>query len=140
MSPSVLKGLLVGLVLGIVGTLLVAHFTGPSQSVPEKLEEALHCDDGAVDQTAAIAHHTAGYSLWAATHANRLMGVGCDAGPATIYMRFSPYRSTLAHALATMRGYGRVCVVDPGFFGGRSLGGDLLNELCDEVGGEVRSL
>jgi hypothetical protein len=138
--PSALKALLAGLVLGIAGTLLVVHFTGPSQSVPEKLEEALQCEDGPVDQTAAIAHHTAGYSAWAATHAMRLMGIGCDAGPATIYMRFSPYRSTLAHALATMRGYGPVCVVDSGLFGGRSLGGGLLNDLCDEVGGEVRRL
>jgi hypothetical protein len=138
--PSVLKGLVAGLVLGIVGTVLVVHFTGPSKSVPEKLEEALHCHDGAVDQTAAIAHHTSGYSLWAATHAVRLMGVGCNTGPATIYMRFSPYRSDLDHALATMRGYGPVCVVDPGFFGGRSLGGGLLADLCDDVGGEIRRL
>ena len=66
--------------------------------------------------------------------------IGCDAGPATIYMRFSPYRSTLEDALATMRGYGRVCIVDSGLFEGHSLGGGLLDELCDEVGGEVRSL
>jgi hypothetical protein len=137
---QVLKGLLAGLALGIAGTLLVVHFSGPSKSVPEKLEEALHCDDGPVDQTAAIAHRVAGYSVWAATHAERLMGVGCDAGPATIYLRFSPYRSTLDDALATMRGYGPVCVVDSGLFEGRALGGGLLDELCDEVGGEVKRL
>lgn len=140
MSPSLLKGLLAGLLLGIVGTLLVPHFTGPSKSVPEKLEDALQCDDGPVDQTAAIAHRVSGYSVWATTHAERLMGIGCDAGPATIYMRFGLYRSTVDDALASMRGYGSVCVVDSGLFGGRSLGGGLLNELCDEVGGEVRSL
>ncbi len=137
---SILKGLGVGLLLGIAGTLLVVHVTDPEKSVPERLEEALHCEDGPADSTAAVAHHTAGYSIWAATHAERLLGIGCDAGPATIYMRFSPYRSTLEHAMATMRGYGRVCVVDSGLFGGRSLGGDLLKELCDEVGGEIRDL
>ena len=137
---STLKGLGVGLILGIAATLLVVHISGPEKNVPERLEEALHCDDGPVDQTAAIAHHTAGYSVWAATHADRLLGVGCDAGPATIYMRFSPYRSTLEHALATMRRYGPVCVVEPGLFGGRQLGGNLLDELCDEVAGEVRDL
>ena len=138
--PSVLKGLFAGLALGIAGTLLVVHLTGPSKSVPEKLEEALHCDDGPVDQTAAIAHRVAGYSLWAVMHADRLVGVGCDAGPGTIYMRFSPYRSTLDDALATMRGFGPVCVVDSGLFEGRALEGNLLDELCDEVGGEVRRL
>jgi len=138
--PFPVRGLLAGLAIGIAGTLLVTHLTGPSKSVPEQLESALHCDDGAADQTAAIAHHTGGYSLWAATHAERLLGIGCDAGPATIYMRYSPYRSMLDHALATMRGYGPVCVVEPGLFGGRALGPKLLGELCDDVGGEVRVL
>ncbi len=39
-----------------------------------------------------------------------------------------------------MRGFGPVCVVRNGFFGGRSLGGGLLPRLCETVGGRVRVL
>jgi hypothetical protein len=118
---------------------LGSHVTA-GMSVPERLEEELRCDGGPIDQTAAIAHHTAGYSVWATTHAVRLLGVGCGAGPATIYMRFSPHRATVDRALATMRGYGPVCVVEHGLFGGRQLGAGTFDELCEEVGGDVRDL
>jgi hypothetical protein len=65
------------------------------------VEEALHCDDGWVYQDAATAHHTAGYSRWAATHAHPIYGIGCDTGPATIYLQFRPYVDRyLDHALA----------------------------------------
>jgi hypothetical protein len=130
--------LAIGLVLGIAGTLLVSHVSGQGENVAEQLEAALRCDDGPINQTAAIAHHTAGYSLWASTHAERLYGIGCDAGPATILLEFSPYGSDLEHALATMRGFGAVCVVHHGVFEGRSLGSQLLRELCSDVGGQIR--
>jgi hypothetical protein len=55
-------------------------------------------------------------------------------------MRFSPHRATVDRALATMRGYGPVCVVEHGLFGGRQLGAGTFDELCDEVGGDVRDL
>jgi hypothetical protein len=132
-----LKGLAAGLALGVVGTLLVAHFTA-DENIADRLEDALHCDDGWVYQTAATAHHTAGYSMWAATHGSPMYGIGCNTGPATIYLQFSPYRRQVAHALATMEGYGPVCVVDHGFFEGRSLGPVRLQDLCAEVGGEIR--
>lgn len=133
-----LKPLIAGVLIGVVGTLLVAHFAGGSdKSIPERLEEALHCDDGVADLPAAIAHHTAGFSEWAVTHANRISGIGCDAGPATVYMQYSPYGSDTNHALATLDGYGPVCVVDHGFFDGRSLNQGQLPELCDSVGGKI---
>jgi hypothetical protein len=115
------------------------HFTAEAnKSTPERLEEALHCDDGPIDQTAATAHHTSRYSVWAATHAVRLYGIGCDAGPATIFLEFSPYKSDLEHALATMRGFGAVCVVNYGLFHGRHLSPIKLEDLCEEVDGEIR--
>jgi hypothetical protein len=137
----VLKPLVAGVLIGVSGTLLVAQLAESSEKeVPERLEEALHCSDGPVSLPAAIAHHTGRYSEWAVTHAIRIVGIGCDTGPATIFMQFSPYRSELAHALATIRGFGTVCVVDHGVFDGKSLNGRTeLEELCSAVDGEMRS-
>jgi hypothetical protein len=135
-----LKPLIAGVILGVIGTLLVGYISArEGRSVPDALEEALHCSDGPVDLPASIAQRTGGYSSWAATHAERIFGIGCDAGPATIYLQFSPYRSELAHALASIRGFGPVCVVDHGVFDGKSLNGKgELEELCSEVNGELR--
>ena len=133
-----LRFLIAGVLIGAAGTLLVVHFAGGSdKSIPERLEEALHCDDGVADLPAAIAHHTAGFSEWAVMHADRISGIGCDAGPATVYMRYSPYGLDTKHALATLDGYGPVCVVDHGFFEGRSLNQGQLLELCESVGGKI---
>jgi len=133
------SNLVAGLILGVAGTLLVMHFTAEAtKGTPERLEEALHCDDGPIDQTAATASRAGRYSVWAATHAVRLYGVGCDAGPATILLEFSPWKSDLDHAIATMRGFGPVCVVNHGFFDGRLLKPIQLEDLCAEVGGEIR--
>lgn len=52
-------------------------------------------------------------------------------------MQYSPYGSDTKHALATLDGHGPVCVVDHGFFGGRSLNRGQLPELCDSVGGKI---
>jgi hypothetical protein len=128
-------GLLVGAAVALAVVLLIDR---ADRGVPERLEAALHCDDGPSEQTAAIASRAGRYSTWAATHASRLYGIGCDAGPATIYIQFSPYRSTLERALATMRGFGPLCVVDHGFFDGRLLSPIKLRDLCDEVDGEIR--
>jgi hypothetical protein len=133
--------LVVGLMLGVAGTLLIVHFTAEAnESTSERLEEALHCDDGPINQTAATASRTGRYSVWAATHAVGLYGIGCDAGAATILLEFSPYKSDLEHALATMRGFGPVCVVNYGFFDGRLLKPIQLEDICAEVGGEIRVL
>ena len=139
---SRLKALLAGLLLGVATTLLVVHFTDDDkdQNTAERLEAALHCDDGPSNQTAAGASRIGRYSKWAATNAIRLYGVGCDAGPATIVLEFSPYvyRSSVERALKTMRGFGPVCVVGDSFFDGRLLKPLSLRDLCSEVGGEVR--
>lgn len=134
-----LKPFALGLLLGVVGTLLVFYATSlGGKSVPEELESALHCSDGASDLPASIARHTAGYSEWAATHASRIYGIGCDAGPATVFLQFSPYRHEVEHALASIRGFGAVCVVDHGIFSGKSLNGRAqLEELCSDVGGQI---
>ena len=137
---NALKGLIAGLLLGIAGTFLVTQFTSDSKNTAEKLEAALHCDDGPSDQTAATASRVGRYSEWAAMHAIRLYGVGCDAGPATIVLEFSPYvyRSSVERALTTMRGFGPVCVVGDSFFDGRLLKPLSLRDLCSSVGGEIR--
>lgn len=130
--------LIAGVLIGVVGTLLIVHSAGDSdKTIPERLEEALHCDDGVADLPAATAHHTAGFSEWAVTHADRISGIGCDAGPATVYMHYSPYGPDTKHALATLDEYGPVCVVDHGFFEGRTLNRGQLLALCDSVGGKI---
>jgi hypothetical protein len=136
---TALTGLIVGLIVGVVGTFLFVHFSKDT-SVGEELADALGCSPP-VNQQAAIAHHTSGYSEWAATHAIRILGVGgCETGPATIYMRFSPYGDDLQHALASMHGFGPVCVVRHGLFEGRSLNSGELESLCAMVGGTVHKL
>lgn len=134
-----LKPFALGLLLGVMGTLLVVYATSiGGKSVPEELESALHCSDGAADLPASIARHTAGYSEWASTHASRIYGIGCDAGPATVFLQFSPYRHEVQHALASIRGFGAVCVVHYGIFDGKSLNGrGQLEELCSDVGGRI---
>ena len=135
-----LKPFALGLLLGAVGTLLVFYATSlTGKSVPEKLEDSLRCTDGVTDLPAVIARRTAGYSDWATAHASRIYGIGCNAGPATVFLQFSQYRHEVDHALASIRGFGPVCVVDHGIFGGRSLNGrSQFEELCSDVGGQIK--
>ena len=146
--PAWLKGLMAGLLIGVAGMLLVDHLTG-DKGVPEQLAEAIGCSegsDGVHPSTAARAHRMFdgpyGYSWFAATHAERVLGVnGCDpVGPATSYLEFDE-GTEMSHVLATLDNFGAVCVVGQAVFEGKVLDGrEHLEELCEEVGGELKIL
>ncbi len=132
------KGALVGATLGVAAVLLVSALTRGS-NVEQELADGLNCP-GPDGSTAAIAHHTAGYSLYAADHASSIFGEGCEAGPATTFIRFGG-KQYFHRPLASMRGYGAVCLVDNGLFGGRNLNGKKqLEDLCEHVGGSLSVL
>ena len=144
-----LKGLVAGLLIGVAGMLLVGHLTEGAEGVPERLAEAIGCSegsDGVHPSTAARAHRMFdgpyGYSWFAATHAERVLGVnGCDpVGPATGYLEFGE-EIEMGHVLATLDNFGAVCVVGQAVFEGKVLNGrEHLEELCEEVGGELEVL
>lgn len=146
--PAWLKGLIAGLLIGVAGMLLVDR-VGGDQGVPEQLAEVLGCSDGSEGvhpSTAARAHRMFdgpyGYSWFAATHAERVLGVnGCDpVGPATSYLEFDE-GTEMSHVLATLNNFGAVCVVGQAVFEGKVLDGRThLEEVCEEVGGELEAL
>lgn len=128
----------------MAATLVVQHFTADEQGVPEQLSEALGCSGGVHPSTAAAAHHAGGgpdgFSWFAATHAERILGInGCDSvGPATTYLEFGD-QTDVDHVLATLDHFGAVCVVNRAIFEGTLLDGRTqLEELCTEVGGELK--
>lgn len=139
--PARAKWLLAGALLGIVGTLLVAHIVGGGdEEVPERLADALECP-APIPQTAAAAHHAEdgphGYSWFAATHADRIAYSGCELGPGALYLHFRG-EIQIPHVLATLDNFGAVCVAEHGVFDGKLLNGRAqLEDLCDEVGGNL---
>jgi hypothetical protein len=133
-----LKGFVVGALVCAAGLLLHNEVTDDGSSVPQQISDALGCSSPA-SQTAAYAHRGPGYSLFAASHADRILGIGgCETGPATMYLRFGS-SIELRHALATLKGYGPLCVLDNAIFEGRVLSSrNELEELCAKVGGAVK--
>jgi hypothetical protein len=101
------------------------------------LEAALECPDDPTDVPAAIAHHSGGYPEWVVDHADRIYGVGCNLGPGAIFLQYSPYGPDVKHALAALRDFGPVCVIDHGLFDGRALDKGQLGDLCSKVGGKI---
>lgn len=141
-----LRGLIAGLLIGVVATLLVQHFTTSDQDLPEQIAEELGCSGGVHPSTAAAAHHAwggpNGFSWFSVTHAERILGVnGCDSvGPATTYLEFGD-QIEMRNVLATLDNFGSVCVVGQSVFEGKLLNGrDQLGELCEKVGGELKVL
>jgi hypothetical protein len=144
-----LKWLAVGLIVGVAATLLVSSITSSDSDLPEQIAEELGCSDGAEGvhpSSAAAAHHAFdgpnGYSWFAATHASRVLGInGCDpVGPATSYLEFSD-QMDMSHVLATLDHFGAVCLVGHSVFEGKILNGrPQLKELCNAVGGELKTL
>jgi len=144
-----LKGLLAGLLIGVAGTLLVGHFTGDHEELPERIAGELGCSDGADGihpSTAARAHRyfgpSDGFSWFAVTHAERILGInGCDTfSPATSYLEFGD-GIEMEHVLATLNNFGAVCLVSHAVFEGKVLNGrPLLEELCSAVDGELKVL
>jgi hypothetical protein len=134
-----LKGILVGLVVGVAGTVAVMHGT-EAEDVPQELADALHCP-APIDQTAAGVHNGEfGISWFAATHADRIAYIGCETGPGTRYLGYTPY-FPMSHVLATLHRLKAVCVKDQAFFDEALLNGrDQLKELCDKVGGRLELL
>lgn len=141
-----LKWLVAGLLIGVVATLLVQHFTTGAQDLPEQLAEELGCSEGVHPSTAAAAHHSMdgpnGFSWFAVSHADRILGInGCDpVGPALTYLEFSDHID-MRDVLATLDNFGAVCIVGQSVFEGKLLDGRAqLSELCEKVGGELNVL
>ena len=144
-----LKWLAAGLVIGVAATLLVSTVTGSDSDLPEQIAQELGCSDGAdgVHPSSAAAAHRAfdgpnGYSWFAATHANRVLGInGCDpVGPATSYLEFADSMD-MTHVLATLDHFGAICLVGHSVFEGKILNGRKhLEEVCEAVGGDLKIL
>lgn len=144
-----LKWLAAGLLIGVAVTLLVSSFAGSDPDLPERIAENLGCSDGAEGvhpSSAAAAHHAFdgpnGYSWFAATHANRVLGInGCDpVGPATRYLEFDD-GTNMSHVLATLDHFGAVCVVGHSVFEGRLLNGlSQFEHLCEAVSGDLKTV
>jgi hypothetical protein len=139
-----LKPLLAGILVGVMGTLLVAHVLDKvGRDVPKQLTDALQCP-GPIPSTPAAARHAEdgpnGYSWFAATHADRIVYTGCDLGPGALYLHFDP-GIEISHVLTTLDHFGAVCVAEHGVFDGKILDGRTqLEDLCDEVGGRLVNL
>lgn len=132
-----LKGLFAGILLGVAGTLAVHHFASGDDSVPQQLADALGCPSP-TPHNAAYAHHGPGYSVFAAEHAVKILGIGgCETGPATMYLEYEASMD-MSHVLATLHRFGAVCVLNHAIFEGKVLNGRAqLKELCAEVGGRL---
>jgi hypothetical protein len=141
-----LKWLVAGLVIGVIATQLIQHFTASDQDLPERISEELGCSDGVHPSTAAAAHHLtggpSGFSWFSVTHAERILGInGCDSlGPAVVYLEFGD-QIEIQNVLTTLDNFGAVCVVGQSVFDGKLLDGrSQLSELCENVGGELEVL
>lgn len=139
------RGLVAGVLIGVVATLLVQHLAPDDQGVPERIAEELGCSDGVHPSTAAAARHSAGgpngFSWFSVSHAERILGVSCDPiGPATTYLEFGE-QVEMPNVLATLDNYGAVSLVGQAVFDGKLLDGRAqFGELCEKVGGELRAL
>ena len=143
---NALKGLIVGLLIGVAAMLLVGYIEDRDKDIPEQLTEAFGCSDGIYPSTAADAHHRFdgphGFSWFAATHAKRILAIGgcAPAGPVTTYLEFYD-QMDMGHVLATLDNFGAVCLVEQAVFEGQLLNGRAhLEELCDTVDGQLEVL
>ncbi len=137
-----LLALALGVILGVGGALLMPKLWD-SESVPQKLVDALDCPKP-IRQTPAAAHHADegpdGYSWFAVTHADEFFYAGCETGPGTMYLHF-PEWIKMGHVLASLHHFGAVCVVGDGVFEGTLLDGRAqLEELCHQIGGTLETL
>jgi hypothetical protein len=140
-----LKGLVIGILIGVVGFFLVDRVVGNDESVPQQLAEVFGCSDGINPSTAAAAHHAEDgsyFSWFAATHAEQVLYVnGCDpVGPGTLYLQYAP-EIEMEHVLATLHHFGALCIAGQAIFDGKMLEGRAeLEQLCSAVGGKLEVL
>jgi hypothetical protein len=135
-----LKGLVAGVLIGAIGALMVKGLAADREGIPNRLADALECPSP-IPETAASAHHAHdgpyGYSWFAATHAERILYIGCETGPGTTYMRYGS-AIDMGHMLATLHHHGAVCLVGQAVFDGKLLNGRAqLEELCASLDGKL---
>lgn len=132
-----LKGLPIGLLAGVAGTLLIQHFTD-QESEAQRLADAMHCSHPVKEFPANVHHGLYGLPWWPLTHSDGIEYVGCDLGPGTRYMHFGLGIKT-GHVVASLAGLPAVCVTAEAVFDSRMLNGrEELEHLCDVVGGTVK--